>query len=78
MGERTAVRTGSAFRLPKKRKYIRKKQRQYLPLHAVKRTIACTRSRGGVMPTFQNDPNPVSGILVTQPQNYIELRSGSP
>ena len=59
MGERTAVRTGSAFRLPKKRKYIRKKQRQYLPLHAVKRTIACTRSRGGVMPTFQNDPNPV-------------------
>ena len=35
MGERTAVRTGSAFRLPKKRKYIRKKQRQYLPLHAV-------------------------------------------
>lgn len=40
MGERTAVRTGSAFRLPKKRKYIRKKQRQYLPLHAVKRTIS--------------------------------------
>lgn len=33
MGERTAVRTGSAFRLPKKRKYIRKKQRQYLPLY---------------------------------------------
>ena len=78
MGERTAVRTGSAFRLPKKRKYIRKKQRQYLPLHAVKRTIACTRSRGGVMPHFKMTRNRSSGILVTQPQNYIELRSGSP